>query len=156
MVTSPLNDSCRKVYEAHEAAFKAVFAAVHEGQTLPDKRDRITRATYSADLDNLVNAGLLAVGDVLIPAQKHPQRPVLERDADGRMVIRIGTETFSSPSAAGKAITGSSTNGWVFFRLQAADGADKGLLRELRDRYLEDVRKKEPLTDADDDRDNSV
>lgn len=64
---------------------------------------------------NLVEVGLLAPGTVLQPREgSWEPRTALVRE-DG--LLEVDGQTFEWPSGAGKAVKGSSTNGWTFWRL---------------------------------------
>lgn len=81
------------------------------------------------ELKQLVAAGFLAAGTVLSP------RPGAWGDARAEVtddgLLRIGDETFESPSGAAQRLRGGATNGWYFWRLPNGQ-----TLRDVRASYL--------------------
>lgn len=101
----------------------------------------------------LVAAGLLAPGAVLRP-RGDQDVPAVVTD-DGRLTV--GTETYDSPSGAGKAVLGRNVNGWTFWRvddgrtltelkteLPGGSAHRKVLLREFWESALSRIREAHP------------
>lgn len=87
---------------------------------------------HRVDVLDLLNAGFLDHGTVLVPRRRkyqHVQATVL---VDGR--IDIGGAIHGSPSEAARAITDQQTNGWWFFLV---DKSAKRSLRDVRRDYIE-------------------
>jgi hypothetical protein len=80
------------------------------------------------EVRDLLKAGLLVPGQQLFggaPKHFHARATVL---ADGQ--LEVDGHLFDSPSGAGRAATGRSTNGWAFWRIERNEGTK---LRQLRD-----------------------
>jgi hypothetical protein len=93
------------------------------------------RPRHRVDLSDLVSAEFLKPGARLIPRSKKFRDQVAVVLSDGR--IEWNNQFFSSPSLAGKAITGRvAVNGWYFFLVE---GEKKRSLKELRIQYLEAI-----------------
>lgn len=85
---------------------------------LPDRRPADGAVPKSGALMPLVEAGELQPGDALI----WPRRTTTYHatvTTDGR--LRIGDDTFDTPSAAAQSLTGYNVNGWKEWR-RASDG----------------------------------
>lgn len=102
--------------------------AGHEGKVV-DRKTRVSRATvYYQDL---IGAGLLKVGDVLVPTdQRWP-------DARGEVLagakIVLDGEIFGTPASAARKVRGGvSGNAWYFWRVENGP-----MLNTLRDRLIE-------------------
>lgn len=96
----------------------------------PAEGDRRS-AHHGVALGELIDAGLLTVGAVLVPIQDLTDE-VAEVTEDGR--IRFGGAVYESPSAAAHAASGGPTNGWVFWIADTAAG--QRTLAQLRDEHL--------------------
>jgi GNAT superfamily N-acetyltransferase len=93
------------------------------------------RPRHRVDLSDLVSAEFLKPGTKLIPRRKKFRDQEVVVLSDGR--IEWNNQFFSSPSLAGKAITGAAAvNGWYFFLV---DDDKKRSLKELRIEYLEAI-----------------
>ena len=78
----------------------------------------------------LLQAGLLSDGDRLTFEQPRAGRTAFATvRADGRLTVDGKPGTFSSPSKAATAVTGTQSNGWVLFR-RVSDGRPLDQLRE--------------------------
>jgi len=74
--------------------------------------------TSQAGLLDLIRSGRLPVGTKLFHlARRHRERGVEAVVEVGG--IRIGTNLYTSASAAAEAITGGPVNGWTFWRVRA-------------------------------------
>jgi hypothetical protein len=88
----------------------------------PDMPSRVnsdkptSRATRSATLSDLIDAGLLQVGAELV-ARHRGVTHVAVVESDG--ALRIGKMRFKTPSSAGAAITKGAINGWTFWYYQS-------------------------------------
>jgi hypothetical protein len=87
---------------------------------------------HRVDLLDILSAGFLMPGAVLVPRRKKYEHVLGTVLADGR--IDIDGTVHGSPSEAARAVTGQQTNGWWFF---LADKEAKRSLRDVRRDYLE-------------------
>lgn len=104
---------------------------VPEGHTSGFAHEKPT-PRHRVDVLDLLNAGFLDQGAVLVPRRKKFEDIEATVLVDGR--IDIGGAVHGSPSEAAKAITGKQTNGWWFFLV---DKPSKRSLRDVRRDYLE-------------------
>ena len=88
-----------------------------------------TQPTSYIGLDALISEGLLKVGQTLTGRGrfKDAQATVLP---DGS--LQVGDKIYESPSGAGRAVRKRSTNGWMFWEVDAANGIR---LDDLRSQY---------------------
>ena len=97
---------------------------------------------------DLMRAGLLHAGDVLVPAwpSLSGARVVVRQDG----ALMLNDAPYYSPSAAGSALRdGKATNGWSFWKLEGGDGAT---LDDLRSRLMgEDVEEESSGEASDED-----
>lgn len=109
-------------------------AAVGTGTVEPGEAEqeqpKRKRHYSSVKMQDLVNAGLLHDGDELISVRDQYQDVVATVHDDGK--IEIEGQSYPSPSAAAKSVTGSSYDGWTFWRL--SDGRTLDDLRDAMDR----------------------
>ena len=86
---------------------------------------------YGVQLADLISADLVPVGTTLLPVQSgiEAEATVLPHGK-----IAYGDEIFSTPSAAGVAVTGASTNGWTFWAADTPEG--RFTLAALREEFL--------------------
>ncbi|RAX21485.1 hypothetical protein DRB06_05875 [Actinomyces sp. Z5] len=84
----------------------------------------------NATMKDLLDAGLLAVGDELVGVGRDEETRG-GVDAAGRLVFE--GVTYAAPSTPASQVRGTSTNGWTFWRLGSLDGPT---LDELRARLL--------------------
>ncbi|WP_147681548.1 DUF262 domain-containing protein [Actinomyces ruminicola] len=102
----------------------------------PTPADHVHRAprralnVNNATMKDLLDAGLLAVGDELVGVGKDGETRG-GVDAAGRLVLEGAT--YVAPSKPASQVRGTSTNGWTFWRLGSLDGPT---LDELRARLL--------------------
>ena len=88
---------------------------------------------FDVSLADLMSAGVINEGDVLVPSYKNLQHRTAVLLANGR--ISIDAKTFDTPSGAGCYVRdGKATNGYSFWLLGSAQGPS---LRLLRERYYE-------------------
>jgi hypothetical protein len=100
------------------------------------------------DLLDLISAGRLEPGTVLVPRRRkfaHVEATLL---TDGRLDVAGGVHL--TPSEAAKAVTGQQTNGWWFFLI---DKQAKRSLRDARREYLESFAEDVGEEEADDEGD---
>ena len=116
-------------------AFEALSGETYEA-TYPVSvsEQPLEEATVAADerqvsVSDLVNAGLLKAGTVLVPAGASDS--VAEIDEDG--MILIEGEPYPTLSAAGRAVAGTNVNGWKFWIADTPQG--ERLLDEIRAEY---------------------
>lgn len=114
----------------------------HRSGFTPEK----VRPRHRLDLSELLSAGCISAGAQLVPRRKKYAGSVATLLPDGR--LEIGDKTYSSPSEAAAAITGTSTNGWWFFYV---DPYSRRSLRDVRIEYLESIGGDREEEDADDD-----
>lgn len=81
----------------------------------------------NATMKDLLDAGLLAVGDELVGVGNDGRAVRGVMDAAGRMVL--DGATYAYPSASAYRVRGTQTNGWTFWRLRSHDGPTLGDLR---------------------------
>lgn len=77
----------------------------------------------SEDLVTLIRSGKMQAGTTLL----HGGRSSSGKDATATVVeegLRMRGRTFTTPSAAAKAITGKPADGWMFWRLLDGDPID--------------------------------
>lgn len=108
---------------------------VPEGHVLQVITDDIADHT-DVSLADLLAAGVLKEGDVLIPSYEQYREHTATLMADGR--IRLGQTIFSTPSGAGVHLReGRATNGYAFWLVGGETGPSLHLLRR---RYYEKVQ----------------
>ena len=95
------------------------------------------------NLIDILDAGLLQGGTTVYPRKENPVCGSAIIHADGS--IEIDGESFPSPSAAAKRVTGRSTNGWTWWLV--GEGDSKRELLEVRDAFAA----AQGLEDAEDD-----
>jgi hypothetical protein len=114
---------------------------------LSRERPRLRR---KLDLSDLIGAGALKPGMLLIPRRKKLSHRVAMLLPDGR--IEVDEMVFSSPTQAATHIAGRRVNGWGFF---LTDPASATTLRAVRRDYVNamavDLDDDEPDDDGDDD-----
>ncbi len=118
--------------------------AGHVIQTMADSNVVGGRVTVA----DLMRAGLLHAGDVLVPTWSSLAgiRAIVRQDG----AITLNDVHYNSPSAAGSAVrNGKSTNGWSFWKLEGGNGVT---LDDLRSRLEgEDLTTDDADDDSDDD-----
>jgi hypothetical protein len=96
-----------------------------------------TRASYGVDIQQLVSAGLLKTGDILVGVHRRIEYQAIVLE-DGRIKLASG-EPFASPSsAAAFARQTKSANGWEFWHLQTPNGRKS--IKELREELIRSER----------------
>lgn len=115
--------------ERTEALIESLLAvwpvpAQHEGRVA----DPQARADDWIELKHLIEAGLLSEGDKLVATHRDFRGETAALAADG--AIELAGDRFATPSAAGRALRKSATNGWYFWAI-----ADGRRLRDLRAEY---------------------
>lgn len=81
-------------------------------------------------LQDLISSGTLPVGTKLF----HPSRGQGGRGFSATVVsggIRVGSQTYSTPTAAAHSITGKSVDGWIYWKL-AREGTPLDALRQKK------------------------
>lgn len=81
------------------------------------RRPAPTRTRYTVRVTDLLDAGLLTAGAVLINPSEDVEATVL---ADGR--IELDGIAYDTPSGAGDAARGGGTNGWTYWLADTPDG----------------------------------
>src|SRR5665213_2493507 len=100
------------------------------GQSTPKSSPRVTLA-------DLIGANLLDPGTTVFARAAFDSKPATLLP-DGR--LDVDGETYDSPSGAAKAVTGKSTNGWWFWRLEPGSRRSlSDLLQEYVDQTTSDV-----------------
>ena len=100
------------------------------GQSTPKSSPRVTLA-------DLIGANLLGPGTTLFARTAFDSKPATLLP-DGR--LDVDGVTYDSPSGAAKAVTGKSTNGWWFWRLEPGSRRSlSDLLQEYVDQTTLDV-----------------
>lgn len=105
------------------------YAPVYPAPGAPATAPALTRTYYAVRVMDLLDSGALTAGAVLINPTDDVQAIVL---TDGRILFD-GT-VYDSPSGAGDAAHGGSTNGWAYWLADTADGLRS--LSALRDDLL--------------------
>jgi hypothetical protein len=109
------------------------------------------RPKQRVSLFDLIGAGLLEPGTTLYSRQAYDYRPATVL-SDGR--IDLDGEIFESPSGAARTITGSSVNGWWFWKLDTTGNRSlNNLYRDYVDQTAVDVDE-EASSGYDDEDDN--
>jgi len=125
------------VPEGHTSAF---------GNAVERPKRRVT-------LSDLIGAGLLEPGTTLYARKAYDYRPATVL-SDGR--IDLDGEIFESPSGAAKGVTGSSVNGWWFWKLDTAGNRGlNNLFHEYVDQTAADVDEDVTEDDVDDEDDDA-
>lgn len=91
-----------------------------------------TPSAHTVDLPELISAGLIIPGQVIVPKSTKLRDRIGCILSDGR--IDIGGQVFDTPSGAGYYVRKRSTNGWSFWLV---DVATKKSLASIRREYLE-------------------
>jgi hypothetical protein len=92
-----------------------------------------TRTNYNVTVADLINVGLVAVGQTL--AFTYPGLPASAVvQPDGRLLVD-GT-IFDTPSGAAQKLRGGPTNGWAYWAITGPSGAATKSLAELRQSVL--------------------
>jgi hypothetical protein len=118
----------REAFEELSAkSYEAVYPAVSPDTFVAELADAASEQQVTV-LD-LIDAGLLTVGSILIPAGGSDA--VAEVDADG--TILLDDVSYPTPSAAGKAAAGTNVNGWKYWIVDAPAG--ERLLDAIRSEY---------------------
>jgi hypothetical protein len=102
------------------------YAPVYPTPGRPVADKAISRVHYGVTVSNLLDAGLLTAGAVLVNPTDDAEATVLP---DGR--VEFDGTAYESPSAASDAAHGSSTNGWFYWLVDTATGLRR--LAALRD-----------------------
>jgi hypothetical protein len=93
------------------------YAPVYPTAGAPQAAPATSRAHYAVRVIDLLDAGLIAAGAILINPNDDVQAAVL---SDGR--IEFDGVTYDSPSGAGDAAHGGSTNGWGYWLADTPSG----------------------------------
>jgi len=105
-----------------------------------------TPETHTIDVADLLSGGLLAAGQQLRPVSSAFKSRTAVVLPDGR--IDVDGQVFDTPSGAGRAVRGRSTNGWTFWLV---DLTTKKSLAALRREYLEQSAFATDALDGDED-----
>ena len=92
---------------------------------------RRNRTTYTGNLDDLLNSGLIVDGQpafLVIDGSVTEAQFLVKRNRAG---IQVGSKHYTAPSAAAYQVRGSSINGWFYWKVKGKNGAFKNL-GELR------------------------
>jgi hypothetical protein len=92
---------------------------------------RRNRTTYTGNLDDLLNNGLIVDGQpafLVIDGSVTEAQFLVKRNRAG---IQVGSKHYTAPSAAAYQVRGSSINGWFYWKVKGKNGAFKNL-GELR------------------------
>ena len=106
----------------------------------------VSQNLYSVDLADLVSAGLLAVGQPVVPRARDLRNHIGQILPDGR--IDVDGQIFDSPSGAGYYVRKKPTNGWGFWLV---DVKTKKSLASIRREYLERSSLESTVSDEEDD-----
>ncbi len=101
---------------------------------------------HSVDLSDLLSAGLLSPGQMIVPSQQDLRHRTGQILSDGR--IDIAGRVFDTPSGAGYHLRQKPTNGWSFWLV---DPGTKKSLRSVRREYLEQSSIAQDVGDDEDD-----
>ena len=120
----------RKAFErVSQPGYAATYPAVQtptNDEAFEDRRD----AAGTVSLTDLFKSGLLPNGTILVPVRDSVDA-VAEIDDEGQIVL--DDLPFTTPSAAAKAASGASENGWTFWLADTPAGQRS--LATLRDEY---------------------
>lgn len=106
--------------EAFEALFEGSYQAVYPDPRTDPTQEEVVGATDETQIAiiDLIRAGLLAPGTILIPRGNVDS--VAEVDEDGMLLL--DGETYETLSAAGRAVAGTKVNGWKFWIADTPQG----------------------------------
>ncbi len=104
------------------------------------------RSSHSVDLSDLLSAGLLTVGQTVVPKMPNLRDRTGQILSDGR--IDVDGQVFDTPSGAGYYLRKRSTNGWGFWLV---DPNTKKSLASVRREYVEKSSLESNVIDDDDD-----
>jgi hypothetical protein len=107
--------------------------------------------TQAVDLADLLAAGMLVVGQTLIPRPVNLRQHIGRVLSDGR--IDLNERIFETPSGAAQSLRGGSTNGWWFW---FADAEQKRSLNRLRREYIALMSPQSGTDDPDDEEEADV
>lgn len=110
----------------------------HEGKVI-DRSSRLTKATVT--YADVVNAGLLAVGAILVCTDARWPDARCEILPAGQVLFE--GEAYPTPAAAARKVRGGSGNAWWFWKVE-----DGPILNELREELLDGLTADEALMDA--------
>jgi len=117
------------------------------GQSTPKSSPRVTLA-------DLISAGLLDSGTTIYARSAFDSKPATLLP-DGR--LDVDGETYDSPSGAAKAVTGKSTNGWWFWRLEPGSRRSlSDLLQKYVDQTTSEIEEEFDDEDESDEPDEAV
>jgi hypothetical protein len=118
----------REAFEELSAkSYEAVYPGVSPDTFVAELADAASEQQVT--VLHLIEAGLLTVGSVLIPAGVGDA--VAEVDVDGTLIIE--GVSYPTPSAAGKVAAGTNVNGWKYWTVDAPAG--ERLLDAIRSEY---------------------
>lgn len=103
-------------------------------QVASARAPRRTPKFYGVSLEDLLNAGLVAVGDTLVSMQA--LYPATASVGEGGTVVLNGT-SYPKPSAAAVAVRGKETNGWDFWAVKGPTASHR--LSAIRKRYQDSL-----------------
>lgn len=98
------------------------------------KAKRRTPKFYGVRLADLLTAGPVAVGDILVPMQG--LYPATAEIGEGGTVVPEGV-SYQTPSAAGTKVRGKETNGWDFWAVKGPTASHR--LSAIRKRYQDSL-----------------
>lgn len=93
----------------------------------------VKRHHRPVEVVDLINAGMLEVGQLLYPRSRNPKKQMATVLGDGS--IEVNGQAFGTPSGAAGSITGGPANGWWYFLLNSESPQES--LGTLRDEYVE-------------------
>ena len=112
---------------------------------MTDNSRGATASMHSVDLSDLLSAGLLASGQVLVPRMRDLRERTAQILSDGR--IDVDGRLFDTPSGAGYHVRRKATSGWSFWLL---DPKTKKSLASVRREYVERLSLESNVEEEDD------
>jgi hypothetical protein len=133
----PNKEICLKIYEAHKDVLDEIITAV-KGEAPVASASAIKVQRLGVAIGDLVESGVLQLNDTLhAHYQDTDYVATLKAGTDENVVIALSGKDFSTPTGAAKNIMKREVNGWVFWNAKNAQGEDKGLLADLREKHIE-------------------
>jgi hypothetical protein len=132
----PNKEICKKIYDAHKDVLDEIFSAV-KGESPVPAQSKVRIQRLNVNISQLVSSNIVDLSDTLHARNPDNYSATFKKNADGKVVILFDGKEFDTPSGPAKAILKQEVNGWTFWDVKDAQGVDKGLLADLRDKHIE-------------------